>query len=79
MPELLQTLKQGERTHSWILENLSELKEKYADEFIAVQGNEIKAHGKDHEEVIKALESKGIDRSSIIIKYIHEKGALVLR
>lgn len=79
MSELLKTLKQGERTHNWILENLSSLKENYPGEFVAVRGDEIKAHAPDQEKIIKKLDSKGVNRSSVIIKYIHEKDALVLR
>jgi hypothetical protein len=76
--EELELLTRFEKDSEWLFSKLEEFREKFKNEFVAVENQEIIAHGKNLEKVIESLKSKGKNPSFLLIRFIPEKGTIIL-
>jgi hypothetical protein len=76
--EELELLTRFEKDSEWLFAKLEELREKFKNEFVAVENQEIIAHDKNLEKVIESLKNKGKNPSLLLIRFIPEKGTIIL-
>lgn len=75
----MEEMREFEKSHEWLMNNLPELKQDYRGKFIAAHKDRIIATGDTKEEIEKKLSKKDVDLSVVVVKYIEEKGSLILR
>jgi len=74
MDEDLKLLKIFEDDTIWLHNNLSSLRSKFEDNFVAVKDKGVIANGKEIQDVINILEKKNLNPSFIVIEFVHKKG-----
>jgi 2-polyprenyl-3-methyl-5-hydroxy-6-metoxy-1,4-benzoquinol methylase len=62
----------------WLFSKLEEFREKFKNEFVVVENQEVIEHDKNLEKVMESLRNKGKNPSLILIRFIPEKGTVIL-
>lgn len=75
-PEALKATKSAQ---NWLTENFSDLREAYPNQFIAIKDQEVQAAAPSTDELEEELAEEGIDPSTTLIKYIRNRGQVVIR
>ncbi|MBI2576085.1 hypothetical protein HYV84_02640 [Candidatus Woesearchaeota archaeon] len=75
--EVLQLLIKTNRDMGWYKQNLSLLKEKYLNQFIAIGNSSVVEADPELEGLLKKLHQKGIERSSVLVKFITNLRAIL--
>lgn len=70
MNEDLKLLNQSNIAIEFFSSNLSKITDTHNNKFVAIKGKEIIESGKSMGEVLENLESKGEDKSKILIKFV---------
>lgn len=79
MGAAVDALQAAESSHQWLNQHLPELREEYPNEYVAVKEDEVVAHAADADELHASLEEQGYDMMHVVVKYIREKGSVVIR
>ena len=74
----LQLLNSFEADNNWLNSNYVKFQKEYPNEFVAISNEKIVGFGKNIENVVKALQSKGIDAASVLIEFIPEHGLKII-
>ncbi|MBI2138259.1 hypothetical protein HYU13_01600 [Candidatus Woesearchaeota archaeon] len=75
--EVLQLLVKTNRDMDWYKLNVGFLKEKYLNQFIAIGDASVIEADPELEGLLHKLQQKGIDRSSVLIKFITDLKAIL--
>jgi len=76
--EELELLTRFKKDSEWLFSKLEEFREKFKNEFVAVENQEVIEHDKNLEKVMESLRNKGKNPSLILIRFIPEKGTVIL-
>jgi hypothetical protein len=57
----------------WILTNLTSLKEKFANEYVAVRGGKVIVSDKDFSDLVEKLKEENIEINDVTVEYITAK------
>ena len=73
------SLREFQRSARLLSGNQPRLIDEYPDQWVALSDNSVVAHGKALETVLQLLDTKGIDRADVIVRFIERtKRTLVL-
>ncbi|MDY6761982.1 MAG: DUF5678 domain-containing protein [Candidatus Nanohaloarchaea archaeon] len=72
-------LEETRSAQTWLSDHFQELRERYSGNFVAIKDEEVKAAAPTTEELKDELSSNGTDPSTTLIKYIRERGQVVIR
>ncbi len=67
---ILEELRKFERDSRWISRNISTLRAKYPDKYVAVWGREVVDSDKNHNRLLKRLRKREYDVPNMAIEYI---------
>jgi 2-polyprenyl-3-methyl-5-hydroxy-6-metoxy-1,4-benzoquinol methylase len=76
--EELELLTRFKKDSEWLFSKLEEFREKFKNEFVVVENQEVIEHDKNLEKVMESLRNKGKNPSLILIRFIPEKGTVIL-
>ena len=68
--QILKMLNTSDADLEWFRDNINRLKEKYDQNYIAIENNEVLAHDKTINGLIKKLRQMGKDSSKIFIQFV---------
>lgn len=57
----------------WILTNLTNLKEKFPDQYVAVRGGKVIVSGKEFSDLVEKLKKENVAISDVTVEYITAK------
>lgn len=66
------------KDNRWLQENYAEIRERYSDKFIAIQGGKIISAEKDMFELKGSVEKKGTDIRRVLTEFIPKKGVILI-
>jgi hypothetical protein len=78
MNQELQCLEQFEKEDNWFRANFSKLQEKFANKFVAIEGENVIASGDKSLTVLEKAKEKSKDLSMVLIEFVPEKGLVVI-
>ncbi len=74
---VIQMLISGQNDLSWFESNLSTLKSRYNNKFIAFHNKEVIDADSNVDNLVKKLEKRGIDTSNVFIKFVSKVKAIL--
>jgi septum formation topological specificity factor MinE len=76
--DILQLLKLMDRNTSFFNRAYERFKSRYPNEYIAIDKGRVIAHDRDYQKLRKSLEDQKIDLTTVLMKYVPEKGVTIL-
>jgi hypothetical protein len=74
----IQLFEELEKDNKWFESNYEFIQDKYEKKFIAIKDNEIIANATNMNDLTKLLKSKKINPAFTLVKFIYEKGLVVI-
>ena len=71
--ERKEQFKRFEKNVDWFQSNYDELKQKYKDEYVAIDNQEVLGHGPDLERLIEEMRRKHKDLGPFVVEFLTEK------
>ncbi len=78
MENELKLLKEFEADSVWVKSHKGDLRDEYANQFVAVRDRKVIESDENLEKLIDKLKSKNIDPSFIVIDFVPEKDVVVI-